>query len=77
MQTFTNALIDIGFERLISDPCMFVHRDNKGEVDVMIVVYVDDAAIGSKLEAVERTKELIATKFSITDLGELTRHLGV
>jgi len=78
MKTFAEALIEIGFKRSYVDSCLFIYiSPESGEVEAIIVVYVDDAAIGGQPDTVDWVKSEIAKRFNITDLGDLTKHLGV
>ena len=76
MATFTEALVEIGFEKSSVDPCLFLLKTDE-KVEALVIVYVDDAAIGGDAKVVDWIKTQIAIRFNITDLGELTKHLGV
>jgi len=78
MKTFASALEDIGFERSKVDPCLFFLRDSEtGEIAACLITYVDDAAIVGKDDVVTWIKQEVSKRFGITDLGVLTKHLGV
>jgi hypothetical protein len=73
---------DLGFIKLIHDPCLFVRfsKESQGtEADAFIALYVDDLEIGgSDAAVVQDIKDKAEAKFgAITDLGQLTSYLGI
>jgi hypothetical protein len=59
----------MGFVRSLSDPCLYVHKEDPSN---MIVIHVDDGAItGSSREVVDRTKRDLAARFKIRDMGPI------
>jgi hypothetical protein len=70
-QFLAAALQELGFEPLDSDNCVYLNSITK----VIIVTYVDDFLIIAKsIPAITELKELLASKFSIKELGP-TKHL--
>jgi hypothetical protein len=66
-------LQSIGFVRSMSDPCIYV-RD--GDPSNIIGLYVDDQVItGKSLDVIGNTKNDIALKYDIVDLGPCKRIL--
>jgi len=65
-----------GFQRLRSDPCVYIKRDGN---DLMIItVWVDDLLLFAKPdELMEQTKSDLHTKWEMTDLGEPTKIIGI
>src|SRR6267143_1622034 len=65
-----------GFQRLCSDPCVYIKRDGN---DLMIItVWVDDLLLIAKPDKLmEQTKSDLRTKWEVTDLGEPTKIIGV
>ena len=65
-----------GFQRLRSDPCIYIKQDNK---DVAIItVWVDDLLLfASSDKLIEQTKSDLRTEWEITDLGEPTKIIGI
>jgi Reverse transcriptase (RNA-dependent DNA polymerase) len=59
------------------DPCVFYTMDKNGKLEIVMAIHVDDCAICGKLEAVNRLKEIIKTRFSIKDEGRMSKHLRV
>ena len=52
-QLVTSVLLDFGFTKCVSDPCIFFYK--RGEDMVMVGVYVDDILIaGNNLALIER-----------------------
>ena len=58
------------------DPCLWF-RVNKGRVVLMLVVYVDDIALGGEQWAINEFKQAMTEWFNISDLGELQKHSGI
>ena len=58
------------------DHCLYIGKIN-GSL-IFVAIYVDDILIASKwLQVVQKTKELFAKKFKVTDMGRLHYLLGV
>ncbi|KAG7593974.1 Ribonuclease H-like superfamily [Arabidopsis thaliana x Arabidopsis arenosa] len=69
-------LESIGFKNSLADASLFVLHT--GSAFVYILVYVDDIVItGTSLQAITRVTDLLASKFSLKDLGELSYFLGM
>ena len=69
----TNFLIGKGFIPLASDPCIFQHQVN----NTIIAVYVDDLIMAAKLLAdIAATAAVIADRFEMHDLGDVSFYLG-
>jgi hypothetical protein len=65
-QFLAAALQELGFEPLDSDNCVYLNSITK----VIIVMYIDDLLIIAKsIPAMTELKELLASKFSIKELG--------
>jgi hypothetical protein len=68
---------EIGLTPCEGDPGLF-KRESEGESPVYVEVYVDDMLIGGKdLKGVQETKEMLAQKFEIHDLGQVKYFLGL
>jgi hypothetical protein len=60
-----------------TDECLYILHE-KGQVVLLILVYVDDAAVTSKeLKHIEEFKQRLREFFPIKDLGELRHILGI
>ena len=66
----------INFKQCTTDPCIFVTGE---EVDLSIVaVYIDDFIVITKTpEAMKKTKESLAARFKMKNLGKLHYCLGI
>ncbi|CAM9743044.1 unnamed protein product, partial [Heterosigma akashiwo] len=59
------------------ESCLYVRRDGAGN-ELMVAVYVDDRVIsGSSSVLVLDFKQSLASKYDLTDQGELTQILGI
>jgi hypothetical protein len=66
----------VGFTRLYSDPCAYIRC--KGDDFQIITVWVDDLLIFANTEeGMHLTKEQIACKWQVTDLGEPSKIIGI
>jgi hypothetical protein len=67
----------LGFIKSEADECLYVlHKD--GKVTLLVLVYVDDAALTSReIAQITRLKKVISEHFPIKDLGELRHILGI
>ena len=61
---------------MVTDPCFYI-RKNKAEEPTLLGVFVDDTAIAGRLTDVLRAKQELMKEFSMTDLGEIKRFLGM
>jgi hypothetical protein len=65
-----------GFQRLRSDPCVYVKRD--GNQLAIITVWVDDLLLfATSDELIEQIKSDLRTEWEMTDLEEPTKIIGV
>ena len=68
-------LKEMGFKQTVSDPCLYVASE--GDV-FFIAVYVDDLILGGKEDQrISRIKKMLARRFEVKDLGELSYFLGM
>lgn len=73
----SSYLLEIGFQKCLSDYCVFI-QDKGFDSCVIVIIYVDDMILASSLEAqIQRIKQQISAKFEIDDLGELKYYLGI
>jgi hypothetical protein len=74
-RTLATYLLGLGFKQLLKDRCVFIARKN-GHVCI-VSAYVDDPLIiGNLLSVVNKFKQQVSQKFTITDLGEAELLLG-
>ena len=65
-----NQLEEMGFKQIASDPCLYVASE--GDL-LFIVVYVNDLILGGKEDQrISRIKKMLARRFEVKDLGELS-----
>ncbi|CAB3252424.1 unnamed protein product [Arctia plantaginis] len=72
----SKLLIDISFEALLQDPCVFVAL--KGERMMLIGIYVDDIILATNDNAwMESIKGQLASVFEMKDMGNISNCLGI
>ena len=68
-------LTEMGFERLQSDPCIYIRKTNSIEI---ITVWVDDLLLfTNSKDRMDALKRELANQFKITDLGEPNKLVGI
>ena len=81
-----STLVEMGFERLTSDYGIYVFKQGEskfisnklGGISMFIVLYVDDInIIGNNMDAINKVKKRLRTKFDMTDAGEAAFFLGI
>ena len=60
-----------------ADPCLFFEVNSDGNVNGVIVVYVDDCLLAGPQEFVDRMKAKIKEEFGVVEDGQLRKLLGV
>src|SRR6266850_444911 len=66
-----------GFLQLRSDPCVYVRRQCKGDLEI-ITVWVDDLLLFATLvKLMSEMKEMIRGEWEVTDLGEPAKIVGI
>ena len=74
--TIDGVLIVIGFSPTHSDPCVYVH--GSGDTLIILTLYVDDILLtGKDSVLVDQKKRELKERFEMTDMGEVTRILGM
>ena len=75
-QTIDGWLCSYGFIPSGADPCVYVLRE--GKYVLIVVLYVDDLVIaGNQPSTIDRFKAAISVRFKMKDLGELRWILGM
>ena len=70
-------LKSIGFKPCLSDTCIYVRNEEKGDLSY-IALYVDDLLVASKnIDIIKSIKEKVTTKWACRDLGEAKKFLGL
>ncbi len=77
MRTFSKHPKSIGMIQSKTDPCIFYKLDEKGELEIMMAVHVDDTVITGTRKSVDWCYKKIQEKFKIDLLGIIKKHLGV
>jgi histone deacetylase 1/2 len=75
--TLSKHLKEMGMVQSKVDPCIWYKRDYKGELVLIMAIYVDDCILSGKEEAVTWCKERLKERFNITDLRDIKKHIGV
>jgi len=67
-----------GFIQLIADQYVYVRRNPVSGLPTIVAVYVDDMTLCTQTDTeLSQLKGELASKFQVTDLGELTQILGM
>ncbi|CAI7896474.1 unnamed protein product [Closterium sp. NIES-54] len=70
------TLIAAGFDRIACDEALYIRFVD--EEPVYVLVYVDDLLLVSpRLELIGQVKEVLAQRYQMKDLGEVSTYLGV
>jgi transposase InsO family protein len=76
-QLIASVLVDFDFQQCESDPCIFIHKNDKGE-QTYIALYVDDLLIaGDNDEDIATIKRRLSERFEMKDLGIASKFLGM
>ena len=75
--TLNEALIDMNFNRLLSEPCLYVKRNAYNKIICLLGVYVDDILITGENKEILKVKRLLKDKFDITDTGYVDFIVGI
>ena len=71
-----SALLDMGFNRICSDPALYIYQ--RDEVRIIMPVYVDDITLTSNSQAaLDKVVSDLSKYFKLKDLGETSYLLGV
>ena len=62
-QTVISFLQEIGFERSLLEPCWYVRRDDRGEVEAMILVEVDDLNVAARPNLKDELLQTLESRF--------------
>ena len=77
MKEITKHLISKGMKQSRSDPCVFFVRDESGSLVLAAAIYVDETLVTGTKDMIDWFYDIVQEKFTITDLGELKKHLGI
>jgi Reverse transcriptase (RNA-dependent DNA polymerase) len=76
-ETLSKHLQDCGVKESKIDPCLYYMKDDQGKVILLAATTVDDILIAGTAQARLEFKKILKTRFTITELGPLQKHLGV
>lgn len=72
------VLASIGFVRCENEWGMYVLRDKKGQVKMILIAYVDDIALAAQSTSeVDHVLSILESKWKISRLGEISHILGM
>ena len=79
MKAFVNLCVskEIACQQSAVDPCLLYKKNEKGELILLIAVYVDDVLIAGEKKDIIAFKDKFKKTYKITELGKLKRHLGI
>ena len=66
-------LINVGFERCLTDPCVYHNPTDQ----TILAIYVDDIIIVAHSKPLERIKQELSNEFKMSDLGPISFILGI
>ena len=70
-------LINIGFSRLLSEPCIYVKKNKSKKVIGVLGIYVDDILIADDNSKINKTQKSIQRKFKIKEIGDVDFVIGI
>ena len=74
---YKGILETIGFKQCKTDPCVFVKRNDKGEVVILMATHVDDTLVSGRQKEIESFYREFENHLKIDRLGQVRKHLGV
>ncbi len=77
MRPFSKHLKQNRLTKSKVDPCIFYSKNENGEVDLQITLFVEDTLVAGKRKRVQWPYAMIKKRFNIDTLGNLKEHLGV
>ena len=67
---------ECGFVACVADPCILYYQDNQ-KLLIIMSIYVDDSMVAGRKEDLTKFYKKVCTRFNITELGTLSKYLGV
>jgi len=75
---FHGVLTELSFTRMYSDAGVYVYHLREGDDSLFVILYVDDITIlGNSISKINSLKESLASRYEMTDMGEIQSYLGV
>jgi transposase InsO family protein len=73
----TKKLEEKGYQKLVSDQCVFVKKNEEDKIKSIIAIFVDDCILIGKEQEIEEMKKDLQDSFIMKDLGELKEIIGI
>ena len=71
-----NSLVEYGFERCLSDNCVYIKCID--DLKIIVIIYVDDLIVATSNDyLLNDIKDFLKTKFRMKDLGVISNFLGI
>jgi len=75
---FHGVLTELSFTQTYSDAGVYVYHLREGDDSLFAILYVDDITIlGNSISRINSLKESLASRYEMTDMGEIQSYLGV
>lgn len=74
---YAKYLITMGFIRSKTAPCLFILKNDQGEMIMLASCHVNDTQITGEIAELENFMCNLKKRFNIKDLGKMKKHLGV
>ena len=76
LDRLSKYLIKICFlTKIQSELCILYRKHNRGKLELMMSVYIDEMFMAGKLDNLEKQKELLKLKFNIQESGNVFLYL--
>eukprot|EP00833_Pecoramyces_ruminatium_P015598 jgi/Orpsp1_1/1189630/evm.model.d7180000073350.1 len=72
-----SVLLELGFYRCKSEPCVYVKKDIYNNIICLLAMYVDDIMIAGKDKVINKFKEEIKNKFELSNIGPIDFIIGI
>ena len=64
------------FKRSMADPCLLMKKDKKNRLVLMVIVYVDDCAVGGEPQWIKWFGDEVGRRFRLKAMGVLSEFIG-
>jgi len=72
-----DTLLELGFSRCKSEPCVYIKKDRNNNIVCILVIYRDDILIAGKNKEINKIREEIKNKYELSDIGEIDFIIGI
>ena len=77
LREFKEFLVkECNFTACVANPCILYYQEN-GKLLIVMSIHVDDSMVAGRKEDLKKFYKKIRTRFNITELGTLSKYLGV